>query len=98
MVIPQIVLLVVWQVIPVISSTLISYRILPSDVKQEYKRAKNAKPNKTKTQSEAKRVCRCLCCDEHIAVKSLVMFSRKIRGLKKPSDNSTDVAYANLHG
>ena len=67
MVVSQVVSLILWQVISIVSLALISQFVFTLYVKQKDNRAENAEPYKTEAQAEPQGVFRSLGGDEHIA-------------------------------
>jgi hypothetical protein len=67
MVIAEIVLLIVWQIVPVVAGPLVPQCILPPDVEQEQHSTGDAEPDQAKSKSKTKRVFWGLTLEEHVA-------------------------------
>ena len=69
MIIPEVVLLVFWQIISVVSPALVAQSVFPLDIEQENHGAEHTKPYEAETQPISKSIRWCLACQEHVAGK-----------------------------
>ena len=73
MVISEVVLLAVWQIVPVIPSALFAQSVFPPDIKEENNGAEDTQPDEPKPQSISKLVLGCLTRQKHVAGKGLAI-------------------------
>lgn len=67
MIVSKIVLLILRQIIPVISTALISQSVLTPDIKKENDGADDTQPNQAEPKTKSKRIFGCLASEKHVA-------------------------------